>query len=356
MNSKADGMRYIPETMASNENAAGARGFRFSVIGLDHGHIYGMAKGLIDAGATIVSVYDDDPGKVRAFMEAYPDAKTASGKEEILSDSSLNMIASAIRPDLRAPLGIEAMEAGFDFFSDKPGMVTLKQLEEVRSACSRTGRKYFVYFSGRVHEESGMLAQRMIDDGLVGKIISIEILAPHRLSRESRPEWFFDPEKNGSILTDIGSHQFEQMLSYTHSRKGRILFRSEENHSNPDRQGFSDTGMAIVELDSGAKGYVRADWLTPDGLSAWGDGRVFIVGTKAAMEIRKNLDVAVPGKGSQIILVDSEGEHMIDPENTIGFPFFGDMIRDCIDRTENAMTEEHILESMRLALEAHIPI
>lgn len=36
-------------------------------VGLDHGHIYGMADGLLRAGATLKWVYDPDPQKVRAF-------------------------------------------------------------------------------------------------------------------------------------------------------------------------------------------------------------------------------------------------------------------------------------------------
>ena len=35
-----------------------------------------------------------------------------------------------------------------------------------------------------------------------------------------------------------------------------------------------------------------------------------------------------------------------------GFPFFGRMIRDCLDRTETAMPQEHIFRMMDLALEA----
>ena len=36
----------------------------------------------------------------------------------------------------------------------------------------------------------------------------------------------------------------------------------------------------------------------------------------------------------------------------VGFPFFGEFILDCINGTDNAMDEDHVLESMRLAIEA----
>ena len=33
---------------------------KFSVIGIQHGHIYGMCQELISAGAELVSAYDKD--------------------------------------------------------------------------------------------------------------------------------------------------------------------------------------------------------------------------------------------------------------------------------------------------------
>ena len=38
--------------------------------------------------------------------------------------------------------------------------------------------------------------------------------------------------------------------------------------------------------------------------------------------------------------------------NSFGHPFFDAFIKDCQERTENAMTQEHVWESARLTLEA----
>ena len=39
---------------------------RFAAAGLAHGHIYGMVNGLLDAGAELVGVWDEDLKKVSA--------------------------------------------------------------------------------------------------------------------------------------------------------------------------------------------------------------------------------------------------------------------------------------------------
>lgn len=49
--------------------------------------------------------------------------------------------------------------------------------------------------------------------------------------------------------------------------------------------------------NNGAMGYFRVDWFTPDGLSTWGDGRTFILGTEGYIELRKYVDLAKEEKG-----------------------------------------------------------
>ena len=125
-----DGMNYAPVFSGTAAKVVGPGEFRFSVIGLDHGHVFAMTNGLLEAGAEIVGVYDDDRKKAEAFTERYPGVRLME-REEILSDNSIQLVVSAIRPDRRAGLGMEVMERGKHYFCDKPGMLKRKELEEV---------------------------------------------------------------------------------------------------------------------------------------------------------------------------------------------------------------------------------
>src|SRR5512142_1969634 len=97
---KADGMNYAPRGKASPVCASGE--FRFAAIGLDHGHIYGMCNGLIEAGAQLVSVFDSDPKKAEAFCATYGGVKMARSEAEVLEDPAVQLIASAAIPSERA--------------------------------------------------------------------------------------------------------------------------------------------------------------------------------------------------------------------------------------------------------------
>src|SRR5512137_1039018 len=99
---KSDGMNYAPKGQA--RAVCGPGEFRFGAIGLDHGHIYGMCNGLIEAGGELAWVHDRDVKKVEAFCKTYPGVKVARSEQEILNDPSLKLVASAPVPCEREPL------------------------------------------------------------------------------------------------------------------------------------------------------------------------------------------------------------------------------------------------------------
>lgn len=326
--------------------------FTFSVTGLDHGHIFGQTNGLLDAGATLKYVYDSDPDKVANFLERYPEATKAESLEQILEDEETLCVASASIPCDRGPLGVKVLEAGKHYFTDKSPFTTLSQLEDAKAAVAASGRRYMVYYSERLHNESSMRATELIHEGAIGKVLQLINLAPHRMSKDARPGWFFEKEKYGGILTDIGSHQFEQFLAFTGATDGTVNFARVENFTAPDKPGLEDFGEASLTMNTGASCYCRIDWLTPDGLRVWGDGRVFVVGTKGTMEIRKYISLARQEPANKLFLVDGEEEQEIDCDGSTGFPFFGEMILDLLSGTENAMTQDHIFKAAELSMVA----
>jgi len=349
---KADGMNYAPQ---GKPNPVCAKGeFRFSAIGLDHGHIYGMCNGLIEAGAELVSVYDPDPVKVARFLGIYQDVTPAGSVQEILEDAGIQMVASAAVPADRCSLGLRVMDHEKDYFADKPILTTLEQLEAAREKTRQTGRKYAAYYSERLHVEAAVHAGELVKAGAIGRVVQVIGLGPHRLNLPSRPDWFFQRECYGGILCDIGSHQIEQFLYYADVREARLVQSKVANFNHKEYPEFEDFGDASLIGDNGAAHYFRVDWFTPDGLSVWGDGRTFILGTEGYIELRKYLDVARDPEGDNVYLVDQHGEQHIKVHGRVGFPYFGELILDCLNRTDRAMTQAHTFKAAELCILAQL--
>ncbi|QIK72619.1 Gfo/Idh/MocA family oxidoreductase [Propioniciclava coleopterorum] len=348
----SDGMNYAPAPMPKPVVEPGD--FTFSVVGLDHGHIFGMTEGLLGAGATLKSVYDPDPAKLEAFKGLFPDVEVARAEEEILGDDAVQLVAGAAVTADRAPLGLRVMEAGKDYFTDKAPLTTLEQLAAVRETTARTGQKYAVYYSERIHVEAAVMAGQLIEQDAIGRVIQVMGMGPHRLNAPSRPDWFFDKERYGGILCDIGSHNFEQMLYFTGAKDATVTDSNIANYAHPEYPGLDDFGDAHIVMDNGASGYVRVDWFTPDGLSTWGDGRTFILGTEGYIELRKYANITTGEGPGHVFLVDGKGEHHFNATGKVGYPFFGQLVLDSLNRTENAMTQEHALKAAELSVQAQL--
>jgi predicted dehydrogenase len=322
-------------------------------MALDHGHIYGQCNGLVEAGGTLAKVWDPDPKRLADFVARYPEVEAVRDRRAILEDDSVRLVAAAAVPSERGPLGCEVMRHGKDYFTDKCPFTTLTQLEEARRVVTETGRKYLVYYSERLHVESAVFAGELVEQGAIGRVIQVIGLGPHRLAAASRPAWFFEKARYGGILADIGSHQIEQFLFFTGSRDAQILHAKVGNYDNPDHPELEDFGDVTLVGDTGATGYHRVDWFTPSGLRSWGDGRLFLLGTRGTIELRKYIDLAGPDStGDHVYLVNGDGERHFQVAGQVGFPFFGKLIRDVLDRTETAMTQVHAFKAAELCLVA----
>lgn len=346
--SHADGMHYAPKGKPAPVVKPGE--FVFAASALDHGHIHGMCNGLAEAGGTLKWVYDPDPAKVEALLKEHPGAKAARGEAEILEDPEVRLVAGAAVTSERCALGLRVMDAGKDYFTDKAPFTTLEQLDSAKKKAAETGKKYMVYYSERLHVECAVYAGDLIEQGAIGRVIQVIGLGPHRLNAPGRPDWFFRHEKYGGILCDIGSHQIEQFLFYSGAKDARVVRSQVANYNHPAYPELEDFGDAMLVGDNGATNYFRVDWFTPDGLSTWGDGRTVILGTDGYIELRKYVNVAAQKTDNHLFLVNKDGEQHFELAGKVGYPFFGQLIRDCLDRTETAMTQAHAFKAAELCL------
>ena len=324
--------------------------FVFAAAHLDHGHIMGQCNGLMEAGAELRYVYDPDPVKVESFLKTHPHAKAVDSLDRILEDPEVKLVAAAAVPCDRGPIGVRVMQAGKDYFTDKTPFTSLEQLETAHREVAATGRKYMVYFSERLHVECAVFAGDLVKQGAIGRVIQVVGFGPHRLSAPTRPAWFFEKAKYGGILCDIGSHQFEQFLFYSGATDATVASATVANWDHPEHPELEDFGEAHLLGNNGATNFIRVDWFTPQASRTWGDGRTFILGTKGYIELRKYVEVGWNQGGDQVYLVNGEVEKRFSVAGQVGFPFFGELILDCLHRTENAMTQAHAFKAAELCL------
>ena len=298
-----DGATYAP-TATTAKPVCEPGDFTIAAVGLDHGHIYGMCNGLLEAGAQLRWVYDPDPAKIDQFRARHPDVKAARSEQEALDDPQVNLVASAAIPVDRADLGLRVLDHGKHYFTDKPPMTTLGQLAQARAKTERDRQEVRRLLQRAPARGERRLRRPADPDGAIGRVIQVMGMGPHRMNPAPDPPGSSTRNSYGGILCDIGSHQLEQVLFYGGSDDATITSARVANYAHQDHPGLEDFGDVSVVLANGATGYCRVDWFTPDALGTWGDGRTFILGTEGYLELRKYTDIARDPAGDHVYLVN----------------------------------------------------
>jgi len=323
---------------------------RVAAIGLNHPHIYGMTRAAVNAGAELVALHAEEDDLAAAYQKAFPQVKRVADRRQILEDRSVDLVVSAIVPDVRAAIAIEVMRQGKDVMVDKPGVITLEQLADVRRVQAESGRIFSVCFSERFEVRAAARASELVAAGAIGKVVQTIGIGPHSLGLNPRPDWFFQRRRYGGILCDIGAHQCDQFLHFTGSTQAEVVASHIANHANPDKPELEDFGEMLLR-GNGGTGYVRVDWYTPKGLGTWGDGRLTILGTDGYIELRKYVDIAGRPGIDHLFLVDQKQTRYVDCSDQ-ELPYGRRLLDDIRNRTETAMPQAHCFLATELALKA----
>lgn len=324
---------------------------RIGIVGIDHRHIYGMAAEMRNVGGALVCWWTDGtPATLPGFVERFPDLPRAATAREVIERDDIDLILLSGIPADRADQAIAAMRAGKDVMSDKPGCTDLVQLATIKACVAETGRIWSIDFSERFEVPAVTRAAELVAEGAIGKVIQTIGVGPHRLNLNTRPDWFYQRDRFGGILTDIASHQIDQFLFFTGSSDAKITLASTGNYGNPDTPELQDFGQIALESDQGL-GYIRVDWFTPDALPNWGDGRLMLLGTQGTIELRKYCDVGGADGTDHLFLVNATRAERMDCKGA-GLPYFARLAADIRDRTETAMPQAHAFKVMELAITA----
>lgn len=318
------------------------RPLAFGVIGADHNHIHRMAADLTASGAVCKGWWTrQEPETLGGTVRPFPGTPRVRDYRQLLDDPDVDVVLVAALPNERATLAIEAMRAGKDVMSDKPGATTLTDVERLRECIAATKRIWSVNFSERYWVRAVVKAAELVAQGVIGDVIHTAGLGPHRGRFGTRPPWFFERAQSGGVINDLASHQIDHFVYFTRSEDVRIVAASVANFTLPEQPEFEDFGEVFLQGER-ASGYARVDWLTPDGQTYFGDNRLTILGTLGTIEVRKYVDLAGRPGGDHLFVARGAENERVDCTH-VSLPYVADFVRDVRERSSTAERPGHSL-------------
>ena len=230
------------------------------------------------------------PNRARAQEQADKyGGKVYDTAEELLADPGIDAVSICAANYAHAELSIKALNAGKHVLCEKPMATTLADCEAMVECAKKNGKFLMIGHNQRL-AKAHMEAKRLIDEGLIGDIITFRTSFGHGGPETwsispGKNVWFFDKKKAAmGVMADLGVHKTDLIQYLTGQRVVRTTARLvtlDKRGEDGELIGVDDNAVCIYEMSGGAFGTMTASW-TYYGAE---DNSTVLYGTKGIMRI-----------------------------------------------------------------------
>ena len=230
------------------------------------------------------------PNKKRAQEQAEKyGGKVFDTAEELMADPSIDVVSVCAANYAHAELSIKALKAGKHVLCEKPMATTIEECEAMVTAAKESGKFLMIGHNQRL-AKAHMCAKQLIDEGLIGKIVSFRTTFGHGGPETwsispGKNTWFFDKSKAAmGVMADLGVHKTDLIHYLTGERVIRTTARLvtlDKRGEDGQLIGVDDNAFCVYELTGGITGTMTASW-TFYGAE---DNSTILYGTKGIMRI-----------------------------------------------------------------------
>lgn len=230
------------------------------------------------------------PNRTRAEEQAAKyGGKVYDTAEALLADQSIDAVSICAANYAHAELTIKALEAGKHVLCEKPMATNLADCEAM-VACAKKNGKFLMVGHNQRLAKAHSTAKQLIDEGLIGTIISFRTAFGHGGPETwsispGKDVWFFDKKRAAmGVMADLGVHKTDLIQYLTGQRVIRTTARLvtlDKRGEDGQLIGVDDNAVCIYELSGGVFGTMTASW-TYYGAE---DNSTVLYGTKGIMRI-----------------------------------------------------------------------
>lgn len=207
-------------------------------------------------GLKLLTVADLRADLASATAQRFGASATADWQAAV-RQPDVGLVIVSTPPNTHAQIALAAIEAGKHVLCEKPLAHTLDDAERMCAAAERRGVLLKTGFNHR-YFPSMRFARRLIDKGMLGKVVSVRAYAGHPGGQEFGHAWVHDGvTTGGGSLVDNGIH----ILDLTRFFLGDVVMAKgyTANLVWPFEHA-EDNGFALFRAGDGAVAYVHSSW------------------------------------------------------------------------------------------------
>ncbi len=236
---------------------------RVGMISFDHIHAEFRSRALKEMAdeVEIVALADRDEARVSEAQRKFG-GSSYHDYRELLERSDLDLVFIHSRNDQHKAMVLDTVRSGKALFCEKPLATNAADALEMTCAVEAARLRNTVGFCSRYIPEAER-AKQIIDQGLLGKIISVQAVIGLAGIREIgcpgyMADWMEDPTYGGGgALIDEGAHAFDLLHWFVGDVEAVC---SATAKTAKVALGVEDNAMTLVRFEGGALGSLSTLW------------------------------------------------------------------------------------------------
>ena len=228
-------------------------------------------------------------------------AKTYTDYNELIKDSSIDVVHVLTPNRSHSPITVAALEAGKHVMCEKPMATSYEEAKKMTDAAKKTGKSLTIGYQYRCMPEP-LYLKKVCDQCDLGEIYFAKA---HALRRRGVPTWgvfLNEKEQGGGPLIDIGTHALDMTLWMMDNYKPKSVVGNiyKKLGDKPDCGNIfgpwntkeftvEDSAFGFITMENGATVVLEASWALNilDGR----EGICTLCGTKAGADMMDGLRI-----------------------------------------------------------------
>ncbi|NBI28292.1 Gfo/Idh/MocA family protein [Chengkuizengella marina] len=234
-------------------------------------------------------------------------ARIFSDYNELLNETSIEVVHICTPNDSHADIAIAALKAGKHVNCEKPMAKTAADARRMYEASKISDKKLTISYQNRFRADSQYLNQACRE----GELGEIYFAKAHAIRRRAVPTWgvFLDEEKQGGgPLIDIGTHALDLTLWMMDNYKPKVVLGTafhklskRENAANawgpwdPNEFTVEDSAFGMIKMENGATIILESSWAL-NSLDE-GEAKCTLAGTEGGADMKDGLRINGESRG-----------------------------------------------------------
>jgi scyllo-inositol 2-dehydrogenase (NADP+) len=172
------------------------------------GEIFHAPLLAVNSGFELTSVLQRSSDKAK---QRYPHTKIVRSVDEVINDSSVELVVINTPNDSHHQFATQALEAGKHVIVEKPFTVTTQEADDLIALAKKKNRQ-LTGFQNRRWDGDFMTVKKVVENQWVGKIAEFELHYDRYRNYIEANTWKEEQGPGSGILYNLGSHMLDQVL------------------------------------------------------------------------------------------------------------------------------------------------